>query len=94
MAFKMKASPAKRGDIYGTSGHQSALKARWIYKLGKKVKDYFFKPSKPPKKNYNVAKTELESKAKTWEDVSGKEWNLEEIKKQLSKQFKEKPIKD
>ena len=93
MAFKMKASPAKRGDIYGTSGHQSALKARWIYKLGKKIKDWV-KPPKPPKKNYNVAKTELESKAKTWKDVSGEDWSLEKIKQQLAKQFKEKPIKD
>ena len=31
MAFKMKGSPIHRGDIQGTSGHSSALKAKWIW---------------------------------------------------------------
>ncbi len=47
--FKMKQSPAKRGDIQGTSGHASALKASparigGVLKLGKlagKVRTYF-----------------------------------------------------
>ena len=47
--FKMKQSPAKRGDIQGTSGHASALKASparigGLLQLGKlagKVRTYF-----------------------------------------------------
>jgi len=33
--FKMKGSPAKLGTVEGTSGHRSALKAKWIEQLAK-----------------------------------------------------------
>ena len=36
MAYEMKGSPAKRGDIEGTSGHASALKAGWLLRQGAK----------------------------------------------------------
>ena len=37
MAFQMKGSPAKRGEIQGTSGHASALKVKsWFVKQGVK----------------------------------------------------------
>tara|TARA_R110002074_G_scaffold207045_1_gene375564 strand:+ start:234 stop:707 length:474 start_codon:yes stop_codon:yes gene_type:complete len=59
--FKMKQSPAKRGDIQGTSGHASALKASparigGVLKLGSlanKVRTYF----KGAKKVKDVVKT-------------------------------------
>ena len=44
--FKMKQSPAKRGDIQGTSGHASALKASparigGLVKIAKAARTYF-----------------------------------------------------